>query len=58
MKAKERILAKHPRAIAHLVPEDGSDRWEIWPSKQELGQRLLGSGATEEEAWQDAANRL
>jgi hypothetical protein len=59
------VLAKHPRAEAvyhkpvpgAVLPPDRDGHWVIYKS-HELGAELLGGGATEEAAWEDAAAKI
>jgi hypothetical protein len=58
MTPRDKVLDKHPDARADLQDDPNySEWWTIWRSESEVGHHPIGSGPTEEAAWQDAANR-
>lgn len=55
MNNEEKVKAKHPDA--ECVRFLGEIKYRVWGSRS-VGARHLGSGNTEPEAWQNAADQL
>jgi hypothetical protein len=57
--SQKKVLEKHPDARADLQHSPNqAESWTIWRSQPEVGKHALGSGPTEDAAWQDAAKRI
>lgn len=56
--AEQKVEQRHAKAVCFALKGTDPLVWQVWSANFPHDDSFLGQGATEAEAWQDAASRI